>query len=54
MCVNSDIEGKSNIIGSIFAEKWQFQNGEHRTGKTHKDAELIFLINNRLKTKKPN
>jgi len=52
MYVNADIEGKRKIISSIFAEKWQFQNGEHRTGKIHKAAELIFLINSSLKNKK--
>ena len=52
MYVNADIEGKREIIGSIFAEKWHFQNGRHRTGKLHKAAELMYLINSSLKTKK--
>lgn len=42
MYVNEDIEGKRKIIGSIFAQKWPFQNGEHRTGKIYKAAKLIL------------
>jgi len=48
--VNADTETKREIIGLIFSEKWHFQEGRHRTGNLTPAAEIMYLINNRLKT----
>ncbi|WP_134089165.1 recombinase family protein [Olivibacter sp. XZL3] len=53
MYLNADIEGKRQIIGSTFAEKWHFLDGRHRTAKRTPASELIYLINKGLRSKKP-
>lgn len=50
--VGADIKGKREIIGSIFPEKWTFENGTHRTGKVNQAASLIYQINSTLWHKK--
>jgi site-specific DNA recombinase len=43
---------KREIIGSIFSDKLVFENGAYRTAKVNEAAELIYVINNDLQSKK--
>ena len=50
--VNSDVEHKRKLVGSIFSEKLCFDGEQCRTAGTNEVISLIYLINNELcKTK---
>ena len=40
----ADVQGKRNIIGSMFTEKLQFENNAYRTTKVNEAVELIYSI----------
>lgn len=40
------------IIGILFPEKLEYENGHYRTPRLNKGAELIYLINSDLGDKK--
>ena len=50
--LNSDIQGKKEIISSMSSKKWRFENGELRTTEMNQAISLIYLINKRLNSKK--
>lgn len=51
--VSADIKGKREIIGSIFPEKWTFEDGGHRTKKSIRPHFLSIRLTLSYGTKKP-
>ncbi len=49
---NSDHYAKRKLIGSIYPEKFTFEDLKVRTAKTGEVFNLIYLINNKLRSKK--
>lgn len=48
----SDIARKRELIGSMFPEKMTFDGNTFRTGRINEAAELIFMINSKLRAQK--
>jgi len=48
----SDIKSKREIIGSMFPEKFTFEELQHRTAKVDILFQIIYLTNNKLEVKK--
>ena len=49
---NETVQGKRNIIGSIFPEKLQFENNGYRTTKLNEAVELIYNIDKAFRENK--
>ena len=47
-----DVEVKRSIISSIYPEKMYYENTGYRTARVNKAAELVYLINSKLGSKK--
>ena len=52
ICYQSDTYDKRLLIGSIYPEKFTFEELQHLTAKTSELFNYIYLINNELKDKK--
>ncbi len=48
----ADTTVKRSIIGSIYPQKLCFDGIDYRTAKINEAAQLIYLMNNKLGTKK--